>query len=880
MENTKTTITTIALVLTLTISTILVTFPVAIAQEPPTLQSYPFIGAIPNPVGVNQEVLLHVGITQQLSSAEMGWEGLSITITRPDGETEVISNIRTDSTGGTGRVYVPTMAGTYYLQAHFPEQVTKEGKTIPSFPIGTKILAGDSEVLELVVQEEPVPIYPGHQLPKEYWTRPIDAQMREWSSISGNWLECWPYVPWDPSARIAPYNDGPETGHILWAKKLIAMGGLVGGDLGEHGFESGDAYEGKWLPPVIIGGVLFYNQFQAGGGSNVEQIVVAVDLRTGEELWARPLIGPDGVSHRLAFGQLFFFDSYNYHGVFGYLWATKGSTWHAFDPSTGRWVYSMENVPNGFRVHGPKGEIYIYTVNQWRGWMTLWNSSRVVTYGRTGPAGGSWLWGREGSIFDARNGIEWNVTIPEGLPTGGDVQEPTGLAGDLGVRAVFFEDRIILSSDMRWNQIPVDYIHLAGINVKPGHEGELLFNVTWTPPQPPKSAVVKLASVEDGVIIMGVKETRNYVALSIDTGEQLWETEPMHYLEIYTATNDRRSVAQIYDGKFFAGGMSGIVYCYDTSNGALLWEHEVSDPYNEILWGNNWPVYGSFVADGKLYVHTCEHSPLDPKPRGNPFVCLDIETGEEIWSINLRGHHWGGYPVIGDSTIAIYNTYDQRIYALGKGPSETTVAASPKVSTLGSKVIVEGTVIDVSPGTKDLALTMRFPKGVPAVSDDSMSAWMEYVYLQHERPQDVTGVPVKLEVISDPNGNYYDIGTATTDLSGFYSIAWQPPVPGHYIIKATFEGSESYYPSSVETSIYVAEAPTPAVPIEPEQPTQPTQPEQPEQPTQPEQPEAPTEPEQPAEAPFITTEQLIATAVIVAVVIGATSLYALRKQRK
>jgi len=828
----KTKLSTIALILVLTISAALIVLPSATAQEPPRQKTYAFIGAIPNPIGVNEETLLHVGITQQLPAAQYGYEGLSVTIEKPDGETITITDIRTDATGGTGVLYVPDQVGTYYIQTHFPEQVYP-ARLKNVIEEGTIMEASTSEVGELIVLKEPLATYPGFSLPTEYWTRPIDAQMREWSAISGSWLEAWPYVPWDPTVRTADYNDGPETGHILWAKDLIAMGGLVGGEFGDHSFDCGDAYEGKWLPPIVISGVLFYNQFQADGGSKVEQIVVAVDLRNGEELWARPLMTPDGVSHRLAFGQLFYWDSYNYHAVFGYLWATEGSTWHAFDPSTGRWVYSMENVPSGERVHGPKGEIYIYTTNQNQRWMTLWNSSRVVSNE------GSWLRFNMGTVFDATRGIEWNVTIPEGLPIGGGG----------GVRAVFFEDRLLISSDQRWDQTPADFIHLACINTKPGHEGELLFNVTWTPPNPPLSVVVKFVSVEDSVIILGIKETRQIVGLSFDTGEEMWIGDPMNYIEIYSATNDRRSVAHMSDGKIFVGGMSGIVYCHDAKNGTLLWTYDAYDPYNEILWGNNWPVYGSFVADGKLYIHCCEHSPIDPKPRGYPFICLDIETGEEVWQINLRGHHWGGYPVIGDSTIAIYNTYDQRIYALSKGPSETTVSIQNNVVPLGSSVTVNGRVTDISPGTEDYALRARFPNGVPAVSDEIMSEWMEYVYLQHERPEDATGVEVVLEAIK-PNGEYENLGTATTDTSGNYGFSFKPEMEGQYQIIATFYGSKGYYSSTTTTYLTVDPAPTPSGQITPEE-----------------------------EAPFITTEMSIILAVVAVAVIGIVGYWALKKRK-
>jgi hypothetical protein len=85
-------------------------------------ETYAFIGATPNPVGVNQEVLLHIAITEQLQIVTDSWHGLSVTIKRPDGKTDVIEDITTDSTGGTGRNYVPDITGNYTLQTHFPAQ--------------------------------------------------------------------------------------------------------------------------------------------------------------------------------------------------------------------------------------------------------------------------------------------------------------------------------------------------------------------------------------------------------------------------------------------------------------------------------------------------------------------------------------------------------------------------------------------------------------------------------------------------------------------------------------------------------------------------------------------------------------------------------------
>ena len=200
---------------------------------------------------------------------------------------------------------------------------------------------------------------------------------------------------------------------------------------------------------------------------------------------------------------------------------------------------------------------------------------------------------------------------------------------------------------------------------------------------------------------------------------------------------------------------------------------------NEILWGNNWPIRIQFVADGKIYLAHGEHSPVDPKPRGGPMICVDAETGEEIWSMSMY-YYYRTNVVIGDNIIAVMNSYDQQVYAIGKGPSGTTVSIQDDVVTNGDSVLMKGMVTDISPGTEKYALTARFPDGVPAVSNESMCAWMEYVYMQMPKPQNATGVPVELFVI-DANNNYRSIGTTNrlnkdstlpmdTDISGKYTV--------------------------------------------------------------------------------------------------------------
>jgi hypothetical protein len=191
-------------------------------------------------------------------------------------------------------------------------------------------------------------------------------------------------------------------------------------------------------------------------------------------------------------------------------------------------------------------------------------------------------------------------------------------------------------------------------------------------------------------------------------------------------------------------------------------------------------------------------------PRGGPLVVLDVETGDVIWQISWANNWWGGHVMIGDSTMVGLNAYDNRLYAIGKGPSQTTVEAPLAALKQGESVVIKGSVTDVSPGTEDIALRMRFPNGVPAVADECMSEFMQYVYMQYERPE-VEGVEV-LVMVEDPNGEYYST-YVTTDKNGMFSMMWAPSVVGEYKVTALFEGSKSYCASEATTTFGVDSAP-------------------------------------------------------------------------
>lgn len=768
-------------------------------------KTYAYIGATPNPVGVGQEVLIHVGISDALNNVAHGFEGLTLSVTKPDNTTETLGPFKTDSTGGTGTVMVPSMVGTYYLQTHFPAQWYNW--TAPS-PGGSQIWyeASSSIKLALVVQETPVSYYAGIPLPTEYWTRPINAQLREWYPLAGSsWMS-------------EEFNQGIESPHILWSKPIGQAGGIMGGEHGEFSFDCGDAYVGKFSDRQTVAGLLIYNKFEPRIPTE-QQEVVAIDIRTGKELWCKPLVGmtgtttgatvptaqivpegvttrfPNGTPRRVSMSQTYMWDSYNLHGGYAFIWTVSGSTWMAFDPFTGGWRYTITDVPSGTTVRGPNGELLRYQINQAQGWVALWNSSAIISMAGS--------WNPHGNVYNASGtgaaparAWMWNVTIPRGLPGS----------------ATFYHDDIIHGYDRGGTTIVYNTLALGdppfyawAISLKPQSRGQLLYNKTYNELIGGNMSLSISRSIEDRAFVIWSKEARQMWGYDIDTGNKLWgPTQEQHYLDIF---GSNRFFAY---GNVYSRGYGGEIYAYETRTGKHLWTYKAVDPLNEILWGVNWPMYIAHIFDRKIYLVHYEHSPVDPKPRGAPFICLDADSGEELWRVDglLRGSSWGGNPILGDSVMMMLNSYDQQVYAVGKGPSATTVSAPNIGAPFGSSIVIRGTVLDISPGTKCDTLALRFPHGVAAVSDESMGEWMKYVYQQFPRPADIKGVDLTIDVV-DSNGNYRNIGTTTSDQSGTYSFEWIPDITGKYTVIVTFAGSKSYFASFAQTTFVVDEvAPT------------------------------------------------------------------------
>lgn len=749
------------------------------------VQTRLFISAVPNPIGVGQTLNIQWWLAIPNPVAGNSWNNVKVIVEKPDGTTQTFDNLKSDINGGAYVSFTPNTIGAYKIHASFPGQWVN---TTGSNGYQRWYVPLESKIVEVTVQDQPISVTPELPMPSEYWTRPINSENREWYQISGNWLMGKgdkDAVAFEGSGNANPYSLAPNTAHVMWTKPLLP-GGIAGGNIGYgEAYYGGLNYEAMFRPPVIMNGILYYETAEPPRYG-----VTAVDVRTGETIWYQNISYGSGFNS-LRLGQVYDYDSENQHGSFAYLWFTVGSTWYMHDAFTGNFIVALSGVPSGYIQMGPKGEILIYTVNNGQGYVQLWNSSAVVgLYTASNPSenpNSEWRPEQyQGQTINGTTGVQWRVKVNTVTGAGNSIQWLDETAGIL----------ITTSTVQRPTDAWPTFVHTAYST----ETGQLLWTQNRTNIGDMKYPVyIKTYS---GVYALPYRENKQWIAWDMKTGNELWRAD---------GPEDDWGIFDVGGGFvgniFYTAGFAGIVTGYDITTGSKVWEFKSGSSGFDTTYGT-WGFYGaSIIADGKIFIAHNEHSPDQPLWRGMKMWAINATTGEGIW--NISGAYQGGRNAMGalaDGLLVTHNAMDNQIYAFGKGPSQTTVTASPKVTTHGNSVLIEGTVLDTAAGTKQNEPAARFPNGVAAVSDESMTYWMEYVYMQRPRPTDAVGVPVSLDVV-DSNGNYRNIGTTTSDTTGFFSYQWTPDIEGKYTVIATFAGSESYWSSASETSFAIDPAP-------------------------------------------------------------------------
>ncbi len=610
----------------------------------------------------------------------------------------------------------------------------------------------------------------------------------------------------------------------MWTKPLDS-GGVVGGNqtsiYGNTYFE-GSAYNQRYTNPIIVDGMLYYTEpisfagVPGGLSGSAYGPTDCVNLQTGQLIWQRSDVPA------LSFAYVYDVEDPNQHGVYQPIlfssaatYGPQGTIWRAFDAYTGDPMFNVTNVPSGTSILGPNGEELIITLANLGTpsapsyYLQEWNSSRLWGNNYSGASTSPPVVppinnGNTASLYD------FNVSVT-GVPTGGVTQ----VGGILDDRLLCYSGSLPSTGAIfMGSESSTPYTYFA-VSISESHKsslGSILWHQTYN--TPPNNITVLEAGIDpvNRVFVENWRETSQYVGYSLDTGAKIWgPTDAQAYLDYYGSPASGSLANAFAYGKMYSSAYAGIVYCYDTKTGKLLWTYGNGGEGNNTNSGletpfAHYPTFVNAIGSGIVYLVTTEHTPETPLFKGALARAINATTGAEIWTLS---GYTGEFEVFSYAAADGYNTwyngYDAQIYTVGRGPSQTTVTAPDAALASGQSVVIRGTVTDISAGTKENEQAMNFPNGVPVCSDASMTAWMGYVYQQQSMPTNFTGVPVQLYVL-DSNNNYRAIGTATTNVNGMYTLTWTPDIAGNYTVYASFAGTKGYWPSTESTSFTVMQA--------------------------------------------------------------------------
>jgi hypothetical protein len=741
----------------------------------------------PNPIGVGQYVTVSMWLSPP-THASRYLSNFTVVITDPTGNREVITKqtYRADTTSWT--TFTPNKAGNWQIEFIFPGAYFPPGNytVAGGGALGSQVVSFTQSIYykpssdgpyNLTVQEDAVPIRPENPLPTDYWERPVEPLNRDWYSILGYYPATgvvgnpgdgiWPNATnkYMSNYWYIPYVQAPNSGHIVWTKQF-AIGGLIGAVI------PGETWTGVrgGVPSIIYAGRCYQTIAKSVNGVSTNYWT-CYDLRTGEIIWEQTGLTqiPSLVTYNTGYGDV------------------PGS-----DPQWGR-----------------------------RAFLTYVGGGRCISYD---PYTGAVVTGYNVSIAPLTSGTLYaNLDFPYFL----SVQ-------DLGASAAPNRYRLV-----NWT-VKGDYtVNMATTNVGM----RVMSNITW-----PFSSLSTLVDYEAGVAVtsqslsnaaMGASIDANLTAVDIFTGKVLWNKMAGVPFNVWPASvADHGKVAvRFEDGRFYCwdirtgnflwkseisswpwgvfgaydiGSYSGnIIFtqydgitAYDWNTGQVSWRYQAKEEYPyDSPYQDNYPFFSiqPLCADGKIYAVNTEHTPTEPLTRGWKLHCVNATTGEGIWNIPFMIETGPGATpcAVADGYLVGSNGFDGISYCFGKGKSQTTVTSPSSEINVGQKFTITGTVLDMSPAQA----------GTAAVSEESMSAWMQYLHMQALKPTNATGVSVTLNAI-DPNNNLVYLGTATSNTDGTYGFNWTPEVPGLYQIIATFKGSESYGSSQATTYFTATETET------------------------------------------------------------------------
>jgi hypothetical protein len=732
-------------------------------------KTYSYISVAPNLVGVGQDLTVNLWVCpfpQNYSTApcNQGFSGLSVTFTRPDGTKDTFMPTQgsgtyvagqTDPLGTIYFYYEPNKAGNWSVTSSFPAQ------NITDFSGTVQYAASTSEPYYFTVTTEQQNAgllngYPWAPLPNDnvFWTYPISPNNREWNSVASNWLNLY-------SNNWNPYGSAPSTGHILW-KTQVGLGGLVGGDRNSISYQPTMSYSypilsGKvYLPFSTLGsfkcldlttGELVFN--------TTGSISAAINLPGNTYYQATGTYGPTGVLEAASYGST----------PTPMLFGSSGTSWNYYEPLSGKLSRTITNVTaSGYTMTDNSPLVWGYTTSGFNLTSYAYNSFYIWEWNITKVVNNDW-----------QTGLVWksaNINNPA---------KGQFAPGDGSARTNYF---------VSWDR---KYMVIGG---GPGTTGAMGFDASngksiWNISFGFTAENSKINLQGTNNFFVYNTDTATIHCYSAATGAELWKNT----FGIYPWNTKASMLSPVNDDKnLYLLDPSGEICALSLTDGHVVWQSTVEKSTEEAS-NSKGRWYGLVVAGGIVYNYA-GYSPLvyelNPIPRFSFLDAINATTGETVFKLN-----GGLYPVAAANgylmAVSFFNGYE---YCLGKGQTSTTTSIRNNVIAKGANVLIEGNVLDKSPASPN----------TPAVSDASMSEWMDYLHMQNvtllNNPPKEQGVPVTLTAI-DPNMNPITIGTTTTNGAGSYSFLWTPQIEGLYTITASFDGTNSYWPSSAETHLAV-----------------------------------------------------------------------------
>jgi PQQ enzyme repeat. len=832
-----------------------------LADPPHQIQTYAYINVAPNPCGLGQTVTVNFWLAVPHADAELA-TNMTVKVTHPDGTTETLGPFTSDLTGGTFTRYTPTTTGNYTFQFLYGGQTLAGAPNMfggPTFA-GYTELPSQSEVKTLTVTDTPATGYAITPLPGDYWQTPVNSEnVQTWAGLTGSWMGYAANTfaitgAYNATGSYNPYTQTPNTAHVIWTKPWC-VGGVSGGELGNDeqnsNFWTTSQYDPKYAP-VIMNGIMYSTWYTTTTSS--QQGIIATDLYTGKTLFVI------NTTYALRSGMQVNFENINQYGVVGpYIIAQSGGglfstgpiNWFIFDAMTGQYLCEVMGAPSfNFVGQDANGNIIGYAwaanngttipkpVTAWN--ITAYPNGRFGAFGNAipgityqikdtnvyGPAlimynltaamqqsGLNWAI-TQGTVYQWQDGIEW---INQPLPPVVDGITTTGLGTSSFGYQAWSGDTLVMTTGATSVEETYGWLVEAGFNAKDGslmwianHTGGAFVPYTRTSNTPSAAA---------GVYVEINQATYDAQAFSLTTGKLVWEKSlnvtmsngkyPNDYDEF-----DFETVPDTTHGILYVWALGGDVWALDMKNGNILWTYTTDQANGDAGTETPYGIYPLWVFSDEALAG--QDSPVLYLPEGHEYspplfhnarmLALNGTTGKLMWT-SLGFYDTATAVAYG--VLTSFNSYDGQIYAYARGPSRVTVNAPQIGVSTATPVTITGTVTDISAGASQAAVAANFPNGLPAVSDDSQTGFMEAVYQQQPMPYNTTGVPIDL-FVTDANGNYRMIGSTTSTASGTFSYTWTPDISGTYTITAVFQGSGAYYPSSAQTAFYASEGQTTA----------------------------------------------------------------------